>query len=129
MSNQTIQLVLSINAGEETDAEEMEALTQQLYRDLLELEDVESVDLVRAGKQPERAKVSDPISWGTVLVTSLAAGGVITTLINAIQSWLTRNERRSITVEIDGDKLQITGISYKEQQQIINAWISNHTKS
>lgn len=129
MSNQTIQLVLSINAGEETDAEEMEALTQQLYRDLLELEDVESVDLVRAGKQPERAKVSDPISWGTVLVTSLAAGGVITTLINAIQSWLTRNERRSITVEIDGDKLQITGISSKEQQQIINAWINNHTKS
>ncbi|MBD1862435.1 MULTISPECIES: hypothetical protein [Trichocoleus] len=128
MAKQTAQLLLKISSELDLDAEELEQLTQQLREELLEL-DVESVNLVRAGEAPKGAKVGDPISWGTILVTLLAAGGVVTTLINAIQSWLARDERRSIIMEINGDKLQITGVSSKEQQQLIDAWIDRHTKS
>lgn len=122
----TKQLVLSIKADPETDAEELEELTRQLREEIMEL-DVESADFAGVEEVPAGAKVVEPISLGTVLVTLLATGGVITTLINAIQAWLTRHERQSITIEIDGDKLEITGISDGEKQQLVNAWIHRHT--
>ncbi len=127
MPEKTKQVILNIDAGQEDDPEEIERFTQQLREDLTEL-DVEAVDLVRAGETPAKAKVGDPIIWGTLLLTLAASGGVITTVINVLQSWLTRQERRSISLEIDGDKLEIKGISSKEQQRLINEWRSRHTK-
>ena len=126
MPDQTAQLMLNLDAGPETDAEELAELTRQLREDLMELS-VEAVDLVRAGKAPEGAKAGDPVAWGTLLVTLAASGGVLTTLISALQSWLTRHERRSVTLEIGGDKLEMTGISSEGQQRLIDAWISRHT--
>jgi hypothetical protein len=125
MSDQTTQLMLDIDAGPDTDTEELAELTRQLRGALLEL-DVEAVYLVRAGEAPERAKAGDPITWGALLVALTASGGVLITLINTLQSWLTRHERRSVTLEIDGDKLEVTGISSEEQQRLINSWLSRH---
>jgi hypothetical protein len=125
MPDQTTQLMLNINAGPETDEEELAELTRQLREELLEL-DVEAVGLVRAGEAPERAKAGDPVTWGALLVALVASGGVLTTLINTLQSWLTRHERRSVTLEIGGDKLEVTGISSEEQQRLINTWLSRH---
>ena len=127
MPEKTKQVILNIDAGQEDDPEEIERFTQQLREELTGLE-VEGVDLVRAGETPAKAKVGDPITWGTLLLTLAASGGVITTVINVLQSWLTRQERRSISLEIDGDKLEIKGISSKEQQRLINEWRSRHTK-
>ncbi len=127
MPEKTKQVILNIDAGQEDDPEEIERFTQQLREELTELE-VEGVDLVRAGETPAKAKVGDPITWGTLLLTLAVSGGVITTMINVLQSWLTRQERRSISLEIDGDKLEIKGISSKEQQRLINEWRSRHTK-
>ncbi len=127
MPEKTKQVILNIDAGQEDDPEEIERFTQQLREDLTEL-DVEAVDLVRAGETPAKAKVGDPIIWGTLLLTLAASGGVITTVINVLQSWLTRQERRSISLEIDGDKLEIKGISSKEQQRLINEWRRRHAK-
>ncbi len=124
MPDQTTQLMLNINAGPETDEEELAELTQQLRKELLEL-DVEAVG-VRAGEAPERAKAGDSVTWGALLVALVASGGVLTTLINTLQSWLTRHERNSVTLEIGGDKLEVTGISSEEQQRLINAWLSRH---
>lgn len=126
MTHQTTQLMLNIDAGPETDVEELEKLTQQLREELIE-SDVETVNLVRTGEAPERAKVGDPVAWGTLLVTLAASGGVLTTLINTLQAWLTRHERRSVILEIDGDRLEVTGVSSEEQQRLINAWVSHHT--
>ena len=127
MPEKTKQVILNIDEGQEDDPEEIERFTQQLREELTEL-DVEAVDLVRAGETPAKAKVGDPITWGTLLLTLAASGGVITTVINVLQSWLTRQERRSISLEIDGDKLEIKGISSKEQQRLINEWRSRHAK-
>jgi hypothetical protein len=125
MSDQTTQLTLNLDAGPDTDTEELAELTQQLRGELLEL-NVEAVDLARAGEAPERAKAGDPIAWGELLVTLAASGGALVTLIGTLQSWLTHHERRSVTLEIDGDKLEVTGISSEEQQRLINTWLSRH---
>lgn len=43
-----------------------------------------------------------------------------------ILTWLTRRERRGVTLETDGDRLEVTGTSSEEQQRLINVWISRH---
>ncbi len=123
MTSDQIRLQLNIDADQEPDAEELAELTRKLRDDLLHL-DVETVDLASAGEAPTGTKAVDPVTAGTLLVTLAASGGVITTLINALQSWLTRHERRSLTLEMGGDKLEVTGISSEEQQRLIEAWLS-----
>jgi hypothetical protein len=124
MTEEKIQLKLKVDAGTEADKEELEQLTRQLRKRLLEL-DVESVDLLSEEKVSQGAK-GEPITT-TLIVTLFATGGVVTTLIKAIETWLTRD--RSVTIEEkNGDKLQMTGISSEEQRRIIDAWISSHTK-
>lgn len=128
MTDQTTQLMINIDTDPDTDTEELAELTQQLRGELREL-DVESVDLVRAGQPHERAKAGDPVTWGQLLVTLLASGGVVVTLVNVLQSWLTRHENSSVTIEIDGDALEVTGIPSEQQQRLINIWLSRHGES
>jgi hypothetical protein len=127
VTDRSPRLVLSINAEPDTDNEELAELTRRLREDLMELSDIEAIDLVHAGEIPERAKASASVDWGTLLVALAASGGVLTMLINVLQSWLTRHERHSVTLEIDGDKLEVKGISSGEQQRLIDAWISRRT--
>lgn len=125
MADQTIQIMLKLDAPSETDMERLAELTRQLRNELLQL-DVEDVGLVRTGEIPKNAKAGDLIAWGELLVTLTASQGLVVTLINLLQSWLTRYERRSVTLEIEGDKLEVTGISSEEQQRLINAWLTRH---
>jgi len=61
------------------------------------------------------------------LLALAASQGVFTTLIEAIKAWLTRHERYTISLEIAGDKLEVTGLSSKEQQRLIDLWVGRHT--
>jgi len=124
MSKQTTQLMVTLDAEPETDSEDLERLTRQLREELSEL-DVQA-DLMTGGPTPVNTKAGDIITWGTLLLTLAASGGAITTLIGVLQAWLTRQERRGVTLEMDGDKLQVTGITSAEQQRLIEAWLRRH---
>lgn len=125
MSGNNIQLIVTLDATPDTDAEDLERLTRQLRDELSEL-DVQA-DLMTSGSAPANTKAGDVIEWGTLLLTLAASGGVITALINAIQAWLTnRNQPATITIEIGGDKLQITGNPSPEQQQLVKAFWQRH---
>lgn len=124
MSKQTTQLMVTLDAEPETDSEDLERLTRQLREELSEL-DVQA-DLMTGGPTPVNTKAGDIITWGTLLLTLAASGGAITTLIGVLQAWLTRHERRGVTLEMDGDKLQVTGITSAEQQRLIEAWLRRH---
>lgn len=122
MSRNTTQLTVTLDAEPDTDAEDLERLTRQLRDELSDL-DVQA-NFVTGGPAPANTKAGDVIEWGTLLLTLAASGGVITTLINAIQTWLTnRNQPAAVTVEMGGDKLQITGNPTDEQQRIIEAFL------
>ena len=122
---QAFQLILRIDTESRGEAEELESITRQLRKELLEL-DVEAIDFANTGEMPTKAKAGAPIDWSTLILTLAASGGVITTIIGVAQSWLARHEKRSIALEIDGDRLEITGISSEEQQNLTNAWLSRH---
>jgi diaminopimelate epimerase len=120
-----MQLIVTLDAEPDTDTEDLERLTRQLRDELSEL-DVQA-DLVTGGSAPANTKAGDVIEWGTLLLTLAASGGVITALINAIQTWLTnRNQPATVTVEMGGDKLQITGNPSPEQRRLIEAFLHHH---
>ena len=48
--------------------------------------------------------------------------------VGMLQSWLTRHERHRVTVEINGDKLELAGVTAEQQQRLIDAWVSRHTR-
>lgn len=119
-----MQLKLTISTSSEADDEELDRLTRQLCQEILDL-DVEDVSLVETGEAPIGSKGA-PIALGAMLVTVLTSGTVFPHLFDLLKSWLTRHGLRSVTLEIDGDKLEVKGISAQEQQQLIDAWMSRH---
>jgi hypothetical protein len=125
MAGHAIHLLLSLEAGPGTDDEELAELTRQLRTEFMEV-DVESIDFASIDEAPVGSKSGPPVDWGTLLLTLAASGGVLTTIINVIQSWLTRHDRHRLSIEINGDRLELTGISTDEQQQLIDAWLSRH---
>lgn len=124
MMDKAKQLLITIGLGEEADEEELEKLTWQLQEELTDL-DVGKVELAKKGEVPEHAKTGEPIAWGQLLLT-IASGGVLVRLISALQFWLTREERRSLTLKIGDEILEVKGISSKEQQQLIKVWVNRH---
>ncbi len=125
MRSQTAQLMLHIDAGSEADDEERAQLARRLRKDLLEL-DVESADLVQAGEAPAGSK-GIPVDWATLAVSVTPA--VLTALISTLQSWLTRHDRASVTVESRGQTIVVTGTPSKEGQDLIRAFINRHKES
>lgn len=122
MANHTAQLKLVINGGQGADAEETARLGQQLRQDILKL-DVDSVDFVRSGAAPAGAK-GDPITLGALAIT--LAPGLITSLFNLLQSWLTRHEKSSVTIQLGKDKIVVTGNPSKEERQLIETVLARH---
>jgi len=123
--NATTQLQIEIDRTADDDSKELQELTLRLKEDLLQLE-LEAVDLPNVERAPLGAKVGDPLSWGTIFVTLAASGGVLTTLIGTIQSWLSRNERHSVKIKIGDDTLEVTNLPSDEQSRLIKHWIQRH---
>jgi len=117
---------VTISSQSSLPPEELEQLTRTLQQDLLET-DVERVEQVRAAASKPGAK-GDPITLGALLVTLSASGGVLTTFITAVQSWLSHHEEKSVTLEIGGDKLTMTGVSSADQKRLIDQWLKRQGK-
>jgi len=115
MRRQPTELILSIGAEPAADAQELAELTHSLREDLVET-GVESVEHVRGAEAPVGSK-GDAVTLATLAVTlaPTALMGVITIL----QSWLTRHERTSITLQKGHQKVTVTGTLSKDQQQVI----------
>ena len=122
MAGEPRQFVVTIDAGADADDEELAQLGRQLRTQLLEL-DVEAVDPVRQGTAPAGSK-GDPVTLASLAVT--LAPLALTELMKAVQAWLTRHDRASVTVESGADKITITGSPSKEQQRTLEAFISRH---
>lgn len=127
MPSDAVIMSLNIDCDPEADLEERERLALQLRRELLEL-DIDSAEHDTSGSIPEGAKAGDAFTLGTLILTMAASGGVLTALINTVQTWLTRTEARGVSLEINGDKLEIKGISSEEQNRLVNLWLARHTE-
>lgn len=124
MQEQPATLGVQIAVGPESDAEEVAEATLQLRRELLDL-DVEAVELPRAGEPPPGTRAVEVAALGALLVT-VAQSQLLTPVVAAVRSWLAGSPRRSIKLELDGDVLELTGVSSKEQRRLTDEWLRRH---
>jgi hypothetical protein len=124
MLDDATRCTLNIDNGPDRDDEELVDLTRRLRKDLLTLDGVERAESPVIADIP--GSKSAGIDLQTIIVTLAASGGVLTTLIGLIQQWLTRRERASVTLEIGGDKLTITGASSETERRLVDEWVGRH---
>lgn len=107
------------------DEEELEELTGVLRRQLLEL-DVEDVQRVRGEKPPEEARSIDALTVGSLVVTLAKGAASLAPLIQTVRAFVSRDARREVEIEIDGDRLSLKGASSEEQERLVAAFLARH---
>ena len=118
-------LSVELQAGPDTDAEELARLTGRLRAELLDL-DVDAVQQLAGGEVPQDSKGAGWAAAGGLVVRSAASPEVLTSLIRGIRSWLGRNRVRSVKLTLDGDALEVSGVSSAEQDRLIDLWVTRH---
>jgi hypothetical protein len=124
MEDQPTRLGIGVAVGPDADAEDVAEATLQLRRELLDL-DVNAVELPPAGEPPPGTRAVDLTAIGALVVT-LTQSQLLTAVVAAVQSWLSRSPRRSIKLELGGDVLELTGVASDEQRRLTDEWLRRH---
>jgi hypothetical protein len=119
------ELSVELQAGPDTDAEELAQLAGRLRSELLDL-DVDAVRQPMRGEAPGDAKGAGLLAAGELVVGLVASPEVLASLIDAVRSWLGRNRARSVKLTLGGDALEVSGVSSAEQDRLIDLWVSRH---
>jgi Effector Associated Constant Component 1 len=123
MSTERLSLRVEVDGEPEADAQERDELTRALRDELLEL-DVDAVDRPET-PAPEGARGAG-IELGTLLVTfGQGALGLVT---STIARWAARRSGRSVTLELDGDRIELSGVSEDDQRRLIETFVARHAK-
>jgi hypothetical protein len=123
MEDRLMTLGIQVAAVPSFNSEEMAEATVRLRRELLDL-DVEAVELPRAGEPPPGTRAVVLADLGALMVT--VAPQLLTSVVAAVCSWLARSQQRSIKLELDGDALELTAVSSKEQRRLTDEWLRRH---
>ncbi len=117
------QINVYIKAEEGKDKQEIDSLAHSLRDDLLNLE-VEEVHLLHEkAPPPAGSKGVEKAAIGSMIVDSIN-GSIIKEVTQTVQAWIKPNENCAITIEMaDGQKRDVKGISSRDQQKIIDAWV------
>ena len=118
------ELQVQVDA-EGAEVEELAELTGQLRRTLLEL-DVDAVEPVPTGQAPPDTKAVEALALGGLLVSLVNASGLLSSVVETIQSWVVGRGPRSVRLELDGDVLEISGVSSRRQDELIKVWLDRH---
>jgi hypothetical protein len=125
MDNEHRELALELETVPDTDSEEFAALVQRLRTELLDL-DVDRVEPLTAGEAPEGAKGVELLALGVLVVQFVLQPGVLTSIVDGVRSWIQRQSVRSVKLTLDGDSLEVTGVSSEEQDRLVELWIARN---
>ena len=126
MTERVARLGVCIETGSEADAEELAGLAVDLREQLLDL-DIERADPATAGQAPPGTRAGEIFVAGALTVMLALSKKLLTALTETVQSWVSRSGGRSVKLELDGDVLEVTGITRRDQRELIQAWIDRHT--
>jgi hypothetical protein len=104
------------------DAEERDEATRALRAELLEL-DVDAVDRPSA-PAPDGARGGEAVTLGTLLVT--LGPSALAAVAGAIQSWWARRGDRSVVLELDGDRVELSNASDEDRRLLVDAFLARH---
>jgi hypothetical protein len=120
------RLRLQIEPAPDADAEELAQLATELQQQVLEL-NIESADLEHDGEPPRGAKALEALDFGTLIVTLTQSLGPLSEVVTAVGSWLSQRPVRSVRLELNGDVLEMNGLSSVDQRRLIDEWIKRHS--
>jgi hypothetical protein len=60
------------------------------------------------------------------LVLTIAQSHLLGSVVAAVRSWLAGSPQRSVKLELDGDILELTGVSSREQRRLTDEWLRRH---
>lgn len=121
------QLEINLRVDDDVSPLEMEELTAAIRRELLQL-DVQSVDRVSGGLAPEGAKGIELAALGALIVNLGKAAPVLGQVIDVIQAWAARSPNRTVKLTLEGDTLELGGMSETQQRQVVKDWMARHAK-
>jgi hypothetical protein len=109
------------------DDERIQQLTGFLWEELAGLDGVEP-HLARDGEIPEGARAIEAVAVGAVVV-KLFESGAVRAVVGTIRSWLGRGAGapRSVRLEIDGDAIEVSGVSSEQQESLVEMFIRRHS--
>ena len=125
MTESAPSVLVAVHGEAGADDEETSLLAERLRGALVDSEfDVGSAP---PEHDPEPgAKVVDPVSVSALVVALVASGGALTSLVEAVQAWLLRSSARRVVLEIDGDRLELDGVTSQERRLLTAAWLERH---
>jgi hypothetical protein len=121
------KLEINLQVDDDISPLEMEELTAAMRRELLQL-DVQSVDRLSGGPAPAGAKGVELAEIGALLVSLGKATPVLGQVVAVIQAWAARSPNRTVKLTLDGDSLELNGMSEREQHQVVKDWMARHAK-
>jgi hypothetical protein len=125
MTDGPAELVVELQPGSDVDTEELAEFTSRLRAELLEL-DVGVTALAPADEVPAGAKGPELLAVGGMLVHFVLQSDVLASIVRGVQSWLHRQRACSVKLTLDGDALEVTGVSSTEQDRLIALWVARH---
>lgn len=125
MSGRRVEVAAALDTGPDHDPEELLGLIQRLRGELLEL-DVDAVALAGDGEAPDGAKGVEALAFGGLIVQFALNSTVLRSMVDTTAAWLGRQQARSVKLTLDGDTLEVTGVSSDEQSQLIERWVARH---
>jgi hypothetical protein len=116
---------IRVDAGPDADAGEVAEATLRLRHELLDL-DVDAVAPAPGGEPPPGTRGVELAALGALLVT-VSQSHLLAPVLEAVRSWLAGSPQRAIKLELDGDVLELSGVSSKEQRRLTDEWLRRHT--
>jgi hypothetical protein len=123
MVERLAQLDVRIEAEPDADREELVVRLREWLSPL----GVESVGFVAAGPAPSGTSPAGMFVADVLTITLARSSELLAKLIDVVQSWLSSSGARSVRRELDGDVLEVTGITRGDQCELIRTWIDRHT--
>jgi len=112
-----VELRIDID-DEGSQAEDLAAQTAKLRRALLEL-DVDDVRHVSAGPAPEGTRAGEVLEIGGLLVALARAPQLASSVAQVLSAWISRRNGRTVTVEVDGRRIELHGATHDDQQRML----------
>jgi hypothetical protein len=116
-------LHVELRAGE-LDGEELDSATRQVRTALLHLGMTgDKVHLANDRDAPEDTRAGSTLAIGELVVSMVNSAGLLAAIVAVIQSRLGGVGPRSARLELDGDVIEVNGISSAQQQELIAQWV------
>jgi len=125
VAGEQAQLAAVVDAGADSDAEELAELTRRLRGQLLEL-DVDAVEPATGGEAPAGSKGVELLAIGGLVIQFAMKSEVLKSVVDATTAWLGRQQGRSVKLTLEGDTLEVTGVSSDEQRRLVDLWVARH---